>query len=528
MRARYLNTRASSYEHFFRHTSGRWIHDEQRQLAMRYRRFDVDALKSRVLACTGADGVEDVQKLDEGRCNKVFRVKLRNARDVIARIPTPMAGPAHLVTASEVATMDFLRNRLKLHQVPRVLSSSSRAADTPVGAEYIIMDPVEGVALRDVWNDLTMHQKIGLVDKWIKFESVVVKAMRMSGGVYGSLYYRKDLPSADARDIIVDGVKDDEFVIGPCVQSLFWEKEDNYDTLDFDRGSWTDNSSFLRSLSARERAWIKQYAVPTKFVTPFDLPLRLQQPDAHLRLLDQYDSIADYFIPKDPRLLEPAMVLFDSNWTNIFLSREALDRGEIEISGVIDWQHTAILPLYMQAQIPVFLSDAVPAPGQDWDEFRKERDYLIKAYHALYFETGVDVVWASVLTFGENRTFAQDMPALAASCWRVGYVPLKRRLIRVFEDWENIGGPDIPCPLIFSPDEIAQQKEDDDTWLDVEAAREDLDAEVGVVKDWVPDDDSYDRAVQANNALRNAWVATVKREDFGGHDPAEFWPYKTL
>lgn len=237
MRARYFTTMASSYEHFFRHTSGRWIHDQERQLAMRYRRFDVDALKSRVLAATGADGVEDVQKLDEGRCNKVFRVKLQNSRDVIARIPTPLVGPAHIVTASEVATMDFLRNRLKLHQVPRVLSSSSRASDTPVGAEYIIMDSVDGVALRDVWNDLTMHQKISLVDKWIKFESVVVKAMRMCGGVYGSLYYRKDLPSADTRDIFVDGVKDDEFVIGPCVLSLFWEKEDNFDTLDFDRGS---------------------------------------------------------------------------------------------------------------------------------------------------------------------------------------------------------------------------------------------------------------------------------------------------
>lgn len=222
------------------------------------------------------------------------------------------------------------------------------------------------------------------------------------------------------------------------------------------------------------------------------------------------------------------MSLFDSNSGNIFLSREALDRGEVEISGVIDWQHTAILPLYWQAQIPLFIRDTAPAPGQDRDEFRREKDYLIKAYHALYFETSVDIVWASALTFGEKRTFSQDLPLLSASCWHFGYVPLKRRLIRVFEDWENVGGPDIPCPLTFSPDEVAQQKEDDDAWMDVQASRKDLELELGIHNDWVPDDDSYDRAVQANNALRDAWVATVKRDDFGGHDPAEFWPYKPL
>lgn len=193
-----------------------------------------------MLDCTGADAVEDMQKLAEGRCNKVFRVRLTNAaaRDVVAHIPCPIAGPAHLVTASEVATMDFLRNRLGLHQVPRVLGSSSRAADTPVGAEYIIMDLADGVKLREVWDSLSMHQKIGLVNEWIQLEHVVLSALR-SPGSYSSLYYRKDLPAADARDIVVDDVKDSEFVIGPCVMALLWEKDTDYDTLDIDRGSCT-------------------------------------------------------------------------------------------------------------------------------------------------------------------------------------------------------------------------------------------------------------------------------------------------
>lgn len=106
------------------------------------------------MAGTAADGVSDMHKLAEGRCNRVFKVQLTDGRRFIARIPTPLAGPAHLVTASEVATMQFLRNRLGLTQVPRVLSWSSDALDTPVGSEYIIMVIADGVELHAVWHEM--------------------------------------------------------------------------------------------------------------------------------------------------------------------------------------------------------------------------------------------------------------------------------------------------------------------------------------------------------------------------------------
>ena len=104
-------------------------------------------------------------------------------------------------------------------------------------------------------------------------------------------------------------------------------------------------------------------------------------PQDHLHLLDQYDSIAKYFISPDERLLRPTLTLHDSNQSNIFLSREALERdGTIEISAVIDWQHTAVIPLYLTALIPQYIEQAEPAPGQDEQKFLKEQAYLRKAY----------------------------------------------------------------------------------------------------------------------------------------------------
>lgn len=57
----------ASNEDLFRYTSGRWLNDEQHQQALRYQRFNVDALKSVAASSARANGVTDIRKLAEGR-----------------------------------------------------------------------------------------------------------------------------------------------------------------------------------------------------------------------------------------------------------------------------------------------------------------------------------------------------------------------------------------------------------------------------------------------------------------------------
>ena len=107
---------------FFRHTAGRWFDNEADEQQRRYLAFDIDGLKAAAVAAVeGANSVLHMTKLPEGSYSKVFLMTLDNRQEVIARLPTPHAGPAHLVTASEVATMAFARKRLGF-PVPRVLS----------------------------------------------------------------------------------------------------------------------------------------------------------------------------------------------------------------------------------------------------------------------------------------------------------------------------------------------------------------------------------------------------------------------
>lgn len=51
----------------------------------------------------------NVEKLPEGQYNKAFLMTMEDGVQVIAKVPNLGAGLPHFTTASEVATMDFVR-----------------------------------------------------------------------------------------------------------------------------------------------------------------------------------------------------------------------------------------------------------------------------------------------------------------------------------------------------------------------------------------------------------------------------------
>ncbi len=93
---------------FYSYTSGRWLWSEKVQLAARYVKFDVAALGKIAASCTGTEECLEIMKLPEGNFNKVFLLKLSDGKEVIAKIPNPNAGRAFFLTASEVATMEYV------------------------------------------------------------------------------------------------------------------------------------------------------------------------------------------------------------------------------------------------------------------------------------------------------------------------------------------------------------------------------------------------------------------------------------
>ena len=174
---------------------------------------------------------EDWLTLLLGSYNKVFLLRLDNGREVIARVPCPVAGPPRIVTASEVATMQFLRDVLDT-PVPRVLSWSADAETSGVGAEYILMDRVAGDSLAKQWPSVTDG---GLVAKFLKcFTDLELRWESLSFSQIGSLYFKHDVSTElqqrplFSKDTVLDDrlrAAADKYRVGPIADRQWWRGE---------------------------------------------------------------------------------------------------------------------------------------------------------------------------------------------------------------------------------------------------------------------------------------------------------------
>ena len=158
--------------------------------------------------------------------------------NVVARLPCPLAGPSYLVTASEVATLQFAREVLNL-PVPRVItwSGAKRGLTKAVGADFIIMEEVPGVRLSHRWEEFDSADDVrpimtGVLDVETKFES-------LSFSRIGSLYFKEDV-SADLQTVplltrSIDATTrqlSEKYRVGPLINYQWWRGERAYMSLD--------------------------------------------------------------------------------------------------------------------------------------------------------------------------------------------------------------------------------------------------------------------------------------------------------
>lgn len=127
--------------------------NEDARFQEHYVKFNITELQHKAAETVNRPYCSQIIKMADGGFNKVFLLTMDDGSEVVARIPTPIAGPRGLTTASEVATMRFLRETLHI-PVPRVLTYSP-TSDNPVGAEYILMKRLRGEALGPKWLSLS-------------------------------------------------------------------------------------------------------------------------------------------------------------------------------------------------------------------------------------------------------------------------------------------------------------------------------------------------------------------------------------
>jgi hypothetical protein len=192
-----------------------------------------------------------------------------------------------------------------------------------------------------------------------------------------------------------------------------------------------------------------------------------QPPSDHIENLDRYLLIASSLIPSNPALSHFRIRHPDLQPSNIIVSRSP----DLHVVGMIDLQHTSILPSFLLAGIPERLQNygdpisqsmtrpLLPENLDDLDEAQQSREKELyrrrlvhyhyvkntKEYNQTHYAALTDPV--GVL---RRRLFYR-----ASDMWEGETLALKA-LIEAAENWETLTGGGAPCPVVFDAEDVRE------------------------------------------------------------------------
>ncbi|KAG2420999.1 hypothetical protein HFD88_000614 [Aspergillus terreus] len=441
---------------------------------------------------TGSRSCVQVQKLPEGNFKKVFLMTMDNGREVIAKLPNPNAGRQHFTTASEVATMDYVRNILDI-PAPKVYEFSS-PADNPVGAEYIIMERSQGVELSKHWDELRGPAKFEIVKQLVQFE----KSLSSSHfPMYGSLYCAKDLPGVSPGQIIQSASENAAikpvFAVGPTTNRTFFD--DGRDAVNVERGPWASLEDYMLSRAQRELACLQMFSTFPGQQGLFYGPRQYQPRADHKRkTLQDYMKALPFLLPKDEEVSKPVLWHPDLHADNIFVN----PNNPTEIVSVIDWQAVNLSPLFLQARHPGLIEFDGPIPEglqsielpDNFEQLSPEEQLeakKLRAAQSLYKLYEIQLIRQCPEIYRALQ-FRDSLPGqimgLSGSIFSDGEPVFEGMLMRLEEQWSTHVGSSVPCPLSFSESERARQKEDEAMWSGSVELMDEFLSRVGAYRGW--------------------------------------------
>ena len=305
--------------------------------------------------------------LAEGAFNKVYTIVTSDDAGVESQLPyvfrTTLPVEPFYKTASEVATLSYIREHTSV-PVPRVIAHSS-TADNELGFEWILMDRIPGVSLKNLWREMDMKTK----ERVTRAVARYVKQLqdRCSFGVTGNLYFRGSIPDKTVRTA---PVTDDRFVIGPIVTAFMFAGGRKL-RLPRNLGPYSNDAEYMAALADAEAEDIKFLQSPeARTHDDFDEDLA-EEASEIMEALRGLRGVLAVLFPSHRRSF--ALTHHDLSLSNILV-----DPTTYKINGIIDWECTGTRSGW-EDRYPVFLEgrerEEKPeplSPGDD-DEVRVEQ-----------------------------------------------------------------------------------------------------------------------------------------------------------
>jgi aminoglycoside phosphotransferase (APT) family kinase protein len=292
-----------------------------------------------------------VKFLTGGAFNKIYLITvssntIKDQKSYIFRATLPVE--PFYKTASEVATLRLLRQRTSL-PVPEVFAYDC-TTENELGFEWIIMEKVPGVCLREVWRDLSLERKTIVVERLGQLSKELRGKCRFDA--IGSLYQHAELSEADLK--VAVATDNNDFVIGPIVNSFIFAGK-RKSLIKRDRGPYRSDREYLLALMKVE---LEDKKLLLKLISDKRAAgvQKVHSNDEDSES-DEDDLAADVPEIEDTiRRLQGILTSLFSNdmQTKGFVLRHhdlshsniMVDHTTLEITGIIDWECITTVPAW--------------------------------------------------------------------------------------------------------------------------------------------------------------------------------------
>ncbi|KAF7297640.1 Phosphotransferase enzyme family-domain-containing protein [Mycena kentingensis (nom. inval.)] len=271
-----------------------------------------------------------------GAFNKLYLVTTESST-LLMRVSLPVY--PHYKTRGEVATLGWVREHTQI-PVPKVLASQDNrinagASEDELDFEWMLMERMPGQPLYKVWRNLSMQQKVALVEQLAGFQAQLHANSQLGFSGIGTLQ-----PGATPSP---GRVVSHEFFMGDHVQ------------YDVPRGPFRSSRDWMHS--QLQILILAQSAARDRAEDDDDR----EEAEEMLECAEKLLGILPKVFPEEAS--ERTVI-----WHDDLDTQNILVDDEGRITGIIDWECVSAFPLWMATRLPAFLdgqSERTEEPVRD-------------------------------------------------------------------------------------------------------------------------------------------------------------------
>ena len=329
-------------------------------------------------------GSLDVDFLAQGALNKVYKVvETKTQKTYAMRVALPV--DPHHKTSAEVATMEFLATKTSL-PVPNIYAYCT-TSNNPLGFEWVLMSFIPGISLQSCLHLLSLEEKKVIVKQIVRYQAELFAHQFMGIGSLRSTLNSFEVSRISDLSFWWYRRVHDRMSKGPFNTTKDWktaelrlmlkEAQEAHETERLERSAaW--NPAMLPQLkhSFNDEAQLARLHAKSSFSLVFANLSRIEA---------NFDKVFEAFPPQSTNSDGHEITILahqDLGPHNILI-----DPSSNKITGIIDWENVATLPLQVACELPVLLSsNCAPrhdAPDPDaYAEYNAEVD---DSYHGAVY-----------------------------------------------------------------------------------------------------------------------------------------------